>query len=59
MVRANEATDAGIDSVRSGREPTVPGAPTEAVLDPARLVRLAKPAPFEPGKARYSSGIPP
>jgi hypothetical protein len=35
----------------------VPGAPTEAVFDPARLVRLTKPAPFEPGKARYSSGI--
>jgi len=54
---ANKAPGAGIDPVRTRREPPVPGAPTEAVLDSARLVRLAKPSPFEPGKARYSSGI--
>jgi hypothetical protein len=38
------------------RERKLPGAPTEAVMDPTRL-RPAKPEPFEPGKARYSSGI--
>ncbi len=37
--------------------PIVPGAATEAVLDPARLVQLAKPVPFAAAKARYSSGI--
>ncbi len=34
----------------------VPLAATEAVLDPARLFASPKRAPFEPGKARYTSG---
>jgi hypothetical protein len=54
---ANKAPSGGIDPLLTRRELKVPGAPTEAVLDPARLARLAKPAPFEPGKVRYSSGI--
>jgi hypothetical protein len=34
----------------------VPLGATEAVLDPARLLAPPKRAPFEPGKARYTSG---
>ena len=34
----------------------VPLGATEAVLDPARLFAVPKRAPFEPGKARYTSG---
>jgi hypothetical protein len=37
------------------RLPAAPGA-TEAVLDPARLLAPRKRAPFEPGRARYTSG---
>src|SRR5213079_914445 len=37
------------------RLPVPPGA-TEAVSDPARLLAVPKRAPFEPGKARYTSG---
>jgi hypothetical protein len=44
--------DGGIDASRL----VAPLGATEAVLDPARLLAVPKRAPFEPGKARYTSG---
>jgi hypothetical protein len=44
--------DHGIDAPRL----PVPLGATEAVLDPARLLAVPQRAPFEPGKARYTSG---
>jgi hypothetical protein len=38
------------------RRLSTPLGATEAVLDPARLFAMPKRAPFEPGKARYTSG---
>lgn len=54
---ATKLPGVGIDRMSTRCEPLVPGAPTEAVMDAAWLVRRAKPSPFESGKARYSSGI--